>query len=70
MIKSNMISKSKKKGFLSFYSVAICVSMYVCAFATAYTVRPRELKFGHVGEEQFFSKCIILFFKILIFFAE
>ena len=31
-------SKSKKKGFLSFYSVAIYVSMYVCVFATAYTV--------------------------------
>ena len=52
--KTNPITQSthvlvlrSKKDFLCFHTVTICVCMYVCVRATAYTVWARNLKFEH-----------------------
>ncbi len=49
IMKMKYYNRIIKKGFLSFYSVIICLSMSVCLFVrlftTACTVLPGELKF-------------------------
>ena len=54
----NLIDKIKydnRKVKRSCHQCLLCVSMFVCvfvcAFATAYTIWPRELKLGQVGQE-------------------
>ncbi len=57
--------------FRNFKKMTLCEAffgLFVCPRTTAYTVQPTDLKFGLVGQEQFFSKRIFLFLKILIFF--